>query len=696
MGLDGPAAITNFDLAGAVAHLPGMTGNLLHRETSPYLLQHADNPVHWNSWGPEALDRAKTENKPILLSIGYAACHWCHVMAHESFEDEAIAALMNDLFVNVKVDREERPDLDQIYQSALQLFGQHGGWPLTMFLTPDGEPFSGGTYFPPENRFGRPGFPEVLRNIAEIYRTKPEKVRENVASLSGSLSRFFESAAGPGIPIEAIDHAAALLLKEIDPINGGVGGAPKFPNPSILELLWRGFKRTEDTAYRDAVALTLDRMCEGGIYDHLGGGFARYATDATWLVPHFEKMLYDNAQLIDLLVLAWQETKNPLYVNRVRETVGWALREMVAEGGGFAATLDADSDGEEGRFYVWSEPEIDVLLGGDAALFKRVYDVTPAGNWEGRTILNRSHLTELPGQSDEAVLAKCRQVLLAARTHRVWPGWDDKVLADWNGLMIAALAGAGSVFDEPEWIAAARRAFDFVTTAMTSADGRLGHSWRKGELKHSATLDDYANMIRAALALFEATGESATIEAAERWAAIVDAHYWDEAGGGYFFTADDAEALIVRTKNAADNATPSGNGTMAGALSRLYYLTGNDACRERAEAVIAAFAGELARNLFPLGTLLNATEFLARAVQIVIIGDRAEPKTQALISAAMTSPLPNRVLQVVSADLELSPGHPAAGKGDINGAPTVYVCRNATCSRPLTDAVELRTILTSR
>jgi len=667
-----------------------MSANLLGRETSPYLLQHKDNPVHWMAWGPDAFARARAEEKPILLSVGYAACHWCHVMAHESFENLAIAAVMNDLFVNVKVDREERPDVDHIYQNALALLGQQGGWPLTMFLTPEGEPFWGGTYFPPTARYGRPGFEEVLRGVETVYRRDPEKIQGNVTALKDALTQLGQNRPGEGIEPALLDQIAERLVREIDPVNGGFGGAPKFPQVSIFELLWRAWKRTGRAPYREAVMTTLAHMSQGGIYDHLGGGFARYSVDEAWLVPHFEKMLYDNAQLIDLLTLAWQETREPLFAARVRETAAWVLHEMVAEGGGFASTLDADSEGEEGKFYVWHEAEIDDLLGADATLFKNWYGVTAHGNFEGATILNRLHALESADLETETELARMRHVLFEARKGRVRPGWDDKVLADWNGLMIAALTNAGSVFEEPAWIAAAQRAFAFVRGRMT-VDGRLGHSFRAGQLKHAATLDDYANMARAALALHEATGDADALAQARAWVEAVDKHYWDRTAGGYFFTADDAGDLILRTKTAHDSATPSGNGTLVGVLARLHLLTGEDAYRERAEALVNAFSGEVARNFFPLATLLNNTELLHDPLQVVLVGDPAE--TYALKRVVLERSLPNRVLTVVPPGAELPAGHPAHGKGAVQGRGTAYVCAGMTCSPPVTAPQALAPLL---
>ena len=665
-----------------------MTENRLAGETSPYLLQHANNPVAWQPWGPDALAEAKSQNKPILLSIGYAACHWCHVMAHESFENDDIAAVMNDLFVNIKVDREERPDLDTIYMHSLSLLGQQGGWPLTMFLTPDGEPFWGGTYFPPESRYGRPGFPEVLRTIHEYWRDKQDAVEQNVATLRDALAKMGQSNAGGGVTLGVIERAAQRLAQEFDKVHGGIGTAPTFPNPSILELLWRTYRRCGHADLRDTVLLALEKMSQGGIYDHLGGGFSRYSVDAIWLAPHFEKMLYDNAQLIELLTWGWQETGNSLFSQRVTETIGWAQREMIADGGGFAATLDADSEGVEGKFYVWDETDMDSILGTNSALFKEAYDVTHGGNWEGKNILNRITPVRDFSDDEENILTQCRQQLLAERDKRIRPGWDDKVLADWNGLMIAATAEAGAVFHQPDWIAAARTAFDFVATNMVR-DGRLFHSFRNGTLKHTGTLEDYAGMIRGALTLHEITGEGGFLTQAENWAAKLDTHYWDAAGGGYFFTADDAEALIVRTKSAEDHATPSGNGAMVANLARLYFLTGNDAYRARADALINAFSGALAENFFPLAALMNGIEFLQCGTQIVIIGDRVAPDCRALLGAVTTVSLPNRALAVIGPDDALPDSHPAHGKTQQAGTATAYVCVGTTCSLPLTDAGDL-------
>ncbi|HET9149722.1 MAG TPA: thioredoxin domain-containing protein [Alphaproteobacteria bacterium] len=662
-----------------------MAGNLLHRETSPYLLQHKDNPVAWRAWGPDAFTEARETNRPILLSVGYAACHWCHVMAHESFEDTATAQLMNELFVNIKVDREERPDVDTIYQTALQLLGEQGGWPLTMFLTPAGEPFWGGTYFPPEPRYGRPAFRQVLTAISEVYRNGGDKITHNVEALVGGLNKLAggsNAATVPKLDDELRDRIAERILREFDPVNGGIGGAPKFPHVPHFELVWRAWLRTGTDATRAAVVHSLRQMCEGGIYDHLGGGFARYATDAAWLVPHFEKMLYDNAQLLDILVSVWAETKIQLFADRARETVGWVLREMITDEGAFAASLDADSEGHEGRFYVWTEAEIDAALGADAPLFKRAYDVSAGGNWEGKAILNRLHRPEL--SDEEAVtLASLRAKLLAVRETRVRPGRDDKVLADWNGLMIAALVEAGLVLGEPAWVAHAARAYDVV--AGMRKDGHLYHAQRLGRLTGLGLLDDHAALARAALKLYEATGAERYLVDALALVASLDERFWDEERGGYFLTASDAENLIVRTRNAIDNATPSGNGVAAGVLARLYALTGEDAYRARAEATVNAFAGEIERNFFPLATLLNSAETLSHLQNVVIVGARDDAGTQALLRAVFSVSAPDRLVTTVAPDSDLPANHPATGKSVKDGRATAYVCTGPVCGPPVTE-----------
>jgi uncharacterized protein len=662
-----------------------MDRNRLGEETSPYLLQHKDNPVHWQPWGDAMLAAAKTADKPILLSIGYAACHWCHVMAHESFENPEIAERMNTLFVNVKVDREERPDLDQIYQHALALMGEQGGWPLTMFLTPNGEPFWGGTYFPPDSRYGRPGFPQVLDAMSNAYARDRDKVAKNVTTLREALQRLGRPERGGLIAAEQLDPIAERLLREIDQLHGGIGTAPKFPQTGILELLWRAWKRSGQAPYRDAVVKALDAMCQGGIYDHLGGGFSRYSTDARWLAPHFEKMLYDNAELVDLLTLVWQETRSPLYRQRIEETLDWVGREMLTQEGGFASSLDADSEHEEGKFYVWSEAEIDAVLGERAVLFKRFYDVDPEGNWEGHSILNRLKMPVLADAATERELGHSRALLLRAREGRVRPGLDDKVLADWNGLMIAAMANAGIVCERPTWIEMARGVFDFIRQHMIGPDRRLLHSWRAGRARHPASVDDYANLCRAALTLHEATGDDDFLNQTREWVTILDRDYWDSEEGGYFFAATDTEGLVARPKTAADSAVPAGNGTLVGVLLRLAMLTGDEAYRRRAAAVIETFSGEVGRNFFPLATLLNNVELLTKPLQIVLVGESGTPAFYALRRAVYSVSLPNRVVVSLAPGRSLPSDHPAFGKGLVDGKPAAYVCEGPVCSLPITD-----------
>jgi uncharacterized protein len=662
-----------------------MDRNRLGEETSPYLLQHKGNPVHWQPWSEMTLASAKAADKPILLSIGYAACHWCHVMAHESFENPNIAERMNTLFVNVKVDREERPDLDQVYQHALALMGEQGGWPLTMFLTPDGEPFWGGTYFPPESRWGRPGFLQVLEAMSDAYARDRDKVVKNVVVLREALQALGRPERGGPIALEQLDRIAERLLREVDQINGGIGTAPKFPHTGILELLWRAWKRNRQTPYRDAVVKALDAMCQGGIYDHLGGGFSRYSTDARWLVPHFEKMLYDNAELVDLLTLVWQETRNPLYLQRIEETLDWVRREMLTPEGGFASSLDADSEHEEGKFYVWSEAEIDAVLGERAALFKRYYDVDAQGNWEGHSILNRLKMPALADAETEYELQQGRALLLEVRGARVRPGLDDKVLADWNGLMIAAMANAGIVFERPVWIELARKAFDFIRRNMTAPDQRLLHSWRAGQARHPSSVDDYANLCRAALALYEATSDGDLLIQTCDWVALLDRYYWDSEGGGYFFAANDTESLVARPKTAADAAVPAGNGTLTGVLAQLAMLTGGEAYLRRAEAILETFSGEISRNFFPLATMLNNVELLIKPLQIVLVGERGTNSFETLRRSVYNVSLPNRVVVSLSPGSSLPSNHPAFGKGLIDGNPTAYVCEGPVCSLPVTD-----------
>jgi uncharacterized protein YyaL (SSP411 family) len=658
--------------------------NRLAQATSPYLLQHKHNPVDWWPWGADALAEAQRTNRPILLSVGYAACHWCHVMAHESFEDEATARVMNELFVNIKVDREERPDIDQIYMSALHLLGEQGGWPLTMFLTPKGEPVWGGTYFPKQSRFGRPAFVDVLREVARLFREEPDKIEQNRAALLARLADKARPAGKVTIGLAELDAAAKQIGNMFDSVNGGLHGAPKFPQPALLEMLWRAGTRTGDARFFATAEHTLERMSEGGIYDHLGGGFSRYSVDERWLVPHFEKMLYDNAQLLELLALAWQRSDQPLFSQRAQETVGWLEREMRTAEGAFCASLDADSEGEEGKFYVWSKAEIEEVLGAEnAAFFAAHYDVSAGGNFEGHNILNR--LNALPrNMNDEARLAMLRSLLQQKREQRVRPGLDDKVLADWNGLMIAALVQAGTTLDEPDWLELAKQAFDFITKDMTRGD-RLGHSWRAGKLSFPGLAADFAAMIRAALALYEATGEPPYLAQALTWQRAFDAHYADPDTGGYYLSADDADDLLLRPHSTLDDATPNPNAVAAQNLLRLAVFTGDHAWRDQADRLIEGILAAAGRNLFGHVALLNALDLRLRAAEIVAAGPEAERFAQ----AALKLPFLDRIVLRAPSAADLPATHPAQAKLAAVSGSAAFVCVGERCSLPVTEPAKI-------
>ena len=666
--------------------------NRLAAETSPYLLQHRSNPVDWWPWGPPALAEAKRTGKPILLSVGYAACHWCHVMAHESFEDEATAGVMNELFVNIKVDREERPDIDQIYMNALHLLGEQGGWPLTMFLNSDGEPFWGGTYFPKEARYGRAAFVNVLREVARIYTTEPAKISQNREALLQRLSARTQAENPQAIGTAELTSIAGSIARATDPVHGGLRGAPKFPQCAMVEFLWRAGARTHDSRFFEATDLALTRMSQGGIYDHLGGGFARYSVDERWLVPHFEKMLYDNAQILDLLALDYARSQNPLYRERAFETVGWLAREMTTAEGAFCASLDADSEGEEGRFYVWSFAEVERLLGPeDGTFFAAKYDVTSAGNFEGRNILNcLNGLNDTPGESTR--LAMLRKTLQHERAKRVRPGLDDKVLADWNGLTIASLAHGATVFEAPDWLDRAAAAFDLIASAMARGD-RLGHSWRAGKLLYPGLASDFAAMIRAALALFEATGDRLYLDQGLRWQAALDAHYADREHGGYFLTADDAEGLIIRPHATIDDAIPNHNGLIAQNLVRLAVLTGEENWRARADSLFAALLPRANDNLFGHLSLLNALDMHLNAAEIVVVGQGRE--AEALLRTARKLPYATSIVLHAPGPNTLPANHPAQAKLGSVQAAAAFVCRGQTCSLPVTDAEELMKLVTN-
>ncbi len=674
-----------------------MSHNRLRAETSPYLKQHEDNPVHWYAWGDDAFAAAQAENKPILLSIGYATCHWCHVMAHESFEDPEIASVMNEWYINVKVDREERPDVDSIYQTALQLLGEQGGWPLTMFLTPDGEPFWGGTYFPSTPRFGRPGFTQVLMSLSETFARNPDQVASNVTAIKDGLGDALTPKGGGVLSLDTLDEVATFAVRQVDPFRGGTQGAPKFPQPMFFRFLWHAYLRSGSVMFKEAVVLTLENICQGGIYDHLGGGFARYSTDDKWLVPHFEKMLYDNGLLMELMCDVYQSTKSPLYAKRLEETINWLLREMKAEVDehgrfGFASALDADSEGEEGKFYVWDKAEIDTVLGDDAAEFNKHYDVHVTGNWEGKTILNRSHA--MPWDADtEAAMAPLRAKLFEVRSPRVRPARDDKVLADWNGMVIAALARAGVVFDRPDWLELGRDVFAWVKDHMVANDNRLRHSMCAGKLQHPAVLEDYANLSRAALLLFEATHDPTYLQDATSWVEIVETHYSDPIAGGYFMAAADTTGLVAKPKPIMDNAVPAGNGTMAEVLAQIFLITGDDIYRTRAEHILQTFIPEDAKQNLYHPTLLIAWELLAQGTQIVIVGDADHEMTRALRGVALAAPNRLSVVNVIDPTTTVPAQHAAAGKGLVNGQPAAYVCVGPICSLPIMSANDLAEIL---
>ena len=664
--------------------------NLLGDATSPYLLQHAKNPVHWRTWGAEALAEAKRRDCPILLSIGYAACHWCHVMAHESFENLETANRMNELFVNVKVDREERPDIDHIYMTALHALGQQGGWPLTMFLDPDGRPMYGGTYWPPEPRWGRPSFRQILESMAAAWRTRREKMEENGAALADHLARL--SAPSPGrAPVpDDVTRVADGLLRAIDSVHGGIGGAPKFPNAPIFRFFWNEMFRRKDAKFGEAVKALLEAISAGGIYDHLGGGYARYSTDAEWLVPHFEKMLYDNAQILELMALVHALWPEPVFAERARETVGWLMREMRV-GDAFAASLDADQDGEEGLFYVWREDEVNAALGEVSPRFKAAYDVTRHGNWEGKTVLRR--LGALGTDEQELDLANARAVLLAVREKRPKPARDDKVLADWNGLTIAALVRASAAFERPEWLAIARSALAFVLREMRDADGPLLHAWRDARPGARGMLDDYASIARAALALFEDSGDPGELELAQQLAADTLDRFGDGEGGVYLTAADSVDVPGARPRHAHDGATPSGAGLLLEVFVRLWHLTDEPRWRQAAEGLIRSFSGA-PEGIGGSPLLLLGADMLERGGSVVIDGPLDDPPARALATVARRAPDPS--LTVLRLDRRLWPNGPPRSDLPRAESPIAMLCQGQTCSLPVATPEALAALLRER
>jgi uncharacterized protein YyaL (SSP411 family) len=681
------------------------TNRLVH-ETSPYLLQHAHNPVDWYAWGEEALAKAKAEDKPILLSIGYSACHWCHVMEHESFETEHIAAIMNRHFVNIKVDREERPDLDQIYQHVVQMFGVGGGWPLTMFLTPDKEPFYGGTYFPPDDRFGRPGFPKVLEAAARYYGEHKAEIRQTTQQvLHGleGLSTFREST----LPLNkaVIENAARKLNNGFDETHGGFGTQPKFPNPMNLAVFLRHWKATGNEPYLRMALLALQKMAQGGIYDQLGGGFHRYSVDAHWLVPHFEKMLYDNAQLIRLYADAYRITNDPFYLQVVKETVGYVQREMLRPEGGFYATQDADSEGEEGKFFVWTPEEIAAVIGPDLGeVFCRAYGVDTRGNFEhGKSILHRAVTPEWVAHefgekapTVERLLDESRHKLLAARERRVKPLRDEKVIVAWNGLMISAFLDAGNLLGDDRVKRDAVRSIAFIL-AHLARDARLLHSFKDGQAKLAGYLDDHACFVACLLDAFESTGEHRYLTLAEEFNRATLANFWDEKHGGFFLTGPDHEALIHRPKDPFDHAVPGGNSVATLNLLRLYYYTGDDDLMQKAEKTLRLFRDRMEDEPFSFGQMLCTLDFyLETPKEIAIIGRSDQADTQSLLRLIHASYVPNKIVLVID---------PAAGGGDafahlpvgdmtqLEGKATAYVCHNFACSIPTTTPEALAELL---
>jgi uncharacterized protein YyaL (SSP411 family) len=679
--------------------------NRLIAATSPYLLQHAHNPVDWIPWGPEALAKARAEDKPIFLSIGYSACHWCHVMERESFENEAVAARMNEHFVNVKVDREERPDLDELYMAFVQAFTGHGGWPMSTFLTPDGRPFFGGTYWPPAPWRGMPGFVQILEHVHRLWAEKRDQVTATAGRVGDWLKEnaAVEAAESPA-DAAVLDNAVDLLSRGFDSRNGGFGGAPKFPHAMELSLMLRRHRPGGGDSFRDMVELSLQKMARGGIYDHLGGGFARYSVDAHWTVPHFEKMLYDNALLTRAYLEAHQLTGDRFYADVAGETFDWVLREMQSPAGGIYSTIDADSEGEEGKFYVWDPAGLRETLGEELGeVAAKYYAVGPDGNFEhGKstlttplTVAQVAKLLGRPADETLRMVEEARRKLLAAREKRVHPGVDTKILASWNGLMIASLARGAQVLDEPRYKDAADRAADYVLTGMTR-DGRLLRTAKDGTAHITAFAEDYAAMIEALVDLYEAGFETRRLDQAVGLARTLIKHYGDPAGGGFFFTADDAEELIVRGKNSLDNATPSGNSTAAAALLRLSALTGDKDLAAAAEGTLRAFAKQMAERPFASANMLSALDArLSGLKEVALVGRRDDPEMIKALRLVRTTYLPNKVVALKepgddSADARVPL---LAGKTAEGGRPTFYVCRDYACSRPVHTADELAALL---
>ena len=701
-----------------VEQTPSVHTNRLARETSPYLLQHAHNPVDWYPWGKEALRRAREENKPILLSIGYSACHWCHVMERESFEDPEVAKVLNASFVAIKVDREERPDLDQIYMTAVQMMTGTGGWPLNVFLTPDLRPFHGGTYFPPEDRFGRPGFKKLLERVAQVWRENPDEVLRNAEDLTRAIRNSTESRTAPSGTLDGavLVRAVEELGRDFDSDWGGFGNAPKFPPTGAIAVLLRQYLHTGEAKLLEIVTVTLDRMAFGGIYDQLGGGFHRYSTDEQWLVPHFEKMLYDNALLAWVYLEAWQATGEDLYRRVATETLDYVLRDMTDQRGGFHSAEDADSEGKEGKFYVWCPNEIKAVLGDtDGGLFCEHYGVTEAGSFDGRNVL---HVPREPAEFARANrispadlgerLTPLRRELREAREGRVRPGKDDKIIAAWNGMMISAFARGYQVLGEERFLKAAEKATDFVLTVMVR-DGALlrtyrghGHRGDEGVAKLPAYLDDYAEMANALVDLYETTFDLRWLNAADELARKMVADFWDEQDGGFFYTSAIHKDLLVRTKPYYDGAVPSGNATATLVLLRLSKLLDNATYYGNAELALRSMRDRMAAHPQAyLNLLCTADFYLHPTREIVIVGRRNSGDTQRFLETIHGRFVPNKVLALAEPDVPDSAAMEKripllSGKRMISGKAAVYVCENYTCKRPVTDAASLKSILDSK
>jgi uncharacterized protein YyaL (SSP411 family) len=680
------------------------TNNLIN-ETSPYLLQHAHNPVDWYPWGEAALGKARAENKPILLSIGYSACHWCHVMEHESFENEDIARLMNENFVNIKVDREERPDLDQIYMNAVQMMTGQGGWPMTMFLTPEGVPFYGGTYFPPIDRYNMPGFPRILASVAEAFRSQPEQVAGTATAMLGELRRVgIAEQSREGLTTDVLDSAVRRISANYDRTNGGFGGAPKFPPAMNLEFLLHHHHRTGSTESLEIVEHTARKMSEGGMYDQLGGGFHRYSVDAKWLVPHFEKMLYDNALLSRFYLHLYQATKNPAARRIAEETLDYVVREMTDAGGGFYSSQDADSEGEEGKFFVWSRQEIlDVLGERDGSLFCDFFDVTERGNFEGENILHiTSSIVEAAARNKisaedlQTLLNTGRQKLFALREQRIKPGRDEKVLTAWNGLMLASFAEASAILERSDYRNVAEANARFLLSSLKK-DGLLLRTYKDGKAKLNAYLEDYACLINGLISLYEASGDLTWIESAVALADTMIEQFWDDSEGGFFFTGKSHEKLIVRSKEFLDNATPAGNSIATQSLLRLNLLTANDDYRRRATAVLRLLADQIRRYPSAFGFALSALDFyLGTPLEVVIVGS-PNAQLDELRRIVWQTYLPNRVIAICDKDHQRAAALVPlfVGRDTLATEPTAFVCRANTCQRPVTNPDDLLSQLTA-